>query len=152
MVDSASYMECKNCKVLFSVEEFWEHTISNIKCNFSLTSGIDLLKNELKEIKEKYTELKESSKETEVSLKTEIKYLLSKLTQTETDERALKLLSINQSNLSKPRTKSTVRLKRQENRNTSISRTIDRNTSSIENLNKRSMNTLRESINLPRMI
>lgn len=174
MVDSASSMECRNCKSLLHVEAFWEHVASGVKCAFSPLSGIDALKSELREVKEKYERLKEGSAETEVSLKTEIKYLLSKLMQFEPDERALKSLPSNHSKsvsaLAKAQGKPTVRLKGRGNENNnvqcSVSRTMEGDVSkrsSVDRLSRKSLNMLRRntediteqtpdrSINLPRM-
>lgn len=89
-MDGASRMECRNCKKILNIEEFYEHIMNAKKeeCEFceiqNMGETIDRLefekiKLELSKTRESLQKLEETKKETENSLKAEIKFLITKL-------------------------------------------------------------------------
>ena len=156
MVDSASNLECRHCKKLMSVEIFWEHVMSGLSCKFCPKSELEVIRDELMITKEELIKVKESCVENEASLKTEIKYLLAKLTKNDNNIKTFRSLSINNNGTIKTaRTKSAIRIRKKgiENNNfpQSIIKTMEDNGCKkykVERNCKKSRNPSRKEINL----
>ena len=156
MVDSASGLECRHCKKLMTVEVFWEHVMSGLTCKFCPKSELEAIRDELMDTKEELIKVKESCVENEASLKTEIKYLLAKLTKNDNNIKTFRSLSINNNCAIKTaRTKSAIRIRKRgiENSNfpQSIIRTMEENGRKkykVERHSNKYKNPSRKEVNL----